>query len=94
MPKQPVAKMGGAELGARVIALEAFVIVALEAILDRPEVTPAQADETLKRIGASAKTLVKETNHPEVITQGEMYVDDFIERLTDALPKMRDGKPG
>lgn len=81
-------------MGARVLALEAFMIVCVEAIVDQPNVKAKDAQAMLARMAKSAKETLKDTKHPEVITQGEMYVDELTDRLADALPKMRDGKPG
>lgn len=88
------ATMSGAELVGRVVALEGFVMVLLEAQLDHPDIDAAQAQAMLAKMNTSAKMLARELGHLIAQAEAEQYADELTDKVGSLLATMRDGKPG
>lgn len=82
--------MGGPELVARIVALEGFVAVIAEHMLDNDKITLEGAKVIVRKMGEQAKELVKDIDHPVMEAKASAFINDFTNRLVDTLGKLRD----
>lgn len=87
-------KMTGPELVGRVAALEGLVMVLVEALLDRPDITLEERRKTLAKMTATGKVLARQLGHTEAQVQGESYANEMSATIERNLAGLRDGKPG
>lgn len=89
-PKVQTPKMGGPELVARVVALEGFVAVIAEHMLDNDKITLEGAKVIVRKMAADAQTLAQDVDHPEMSAKASEFIASFTSRLIDTLETLRD----
>lgn len=83
------ATMSGAKLVGMVVAIQAMLLVLMEAYIDRPDVDEARAKQLLETFRTNGKNMAASLDHPVGQAETEKAVDAAIDTLTRNLPAMR-----